>query len=372
MISCLVLTQCTADNFAEDENYYDPTLPSPQFARTSLSLPHVYTEEDMDGFWTDSSETITRASNHSNNTGLYGSPGSNWGVGNNSQFGGPFSFFGGYGSIFNPWSVGNSSPWFLNNGWGYNNGWNSYHTGSACMTPTIMDGILMVILGGGTMDGAITMGGPTQEPLTPIRYYKFVHKTNYSGSRPTKYQSFRGSGTSKTIGSSTSTGWRGIIESATSLQESQVQKNVRSSYPRSNSASSYTTKRNESSKENSSRMYNDNNRSRSYQLAPERTNNSSRSYSPSPSRNTRTSNSNSSNSRRLSRKFTLLLAFFSLIVQGQDLDYFAELSNPLAFGDSRNNAMAGNMIAMSGSLTALAHNCDCRTLPQRCIHDRCK
>ncbi len=59
----------------------------------------------------------------------------------------------------------------------------------------------------------------------------------------------------------------------------------------------------------------------------------------------------------MSRKFTLLLAFFSaLIIQGQDLDYFAELSNPLAFGDSRSNAMAGNMIAMSGSLTALAHN----------------
>jgi hypothetical protein len=38
---------------------------------------------------------------------------------------------------------------------------------TACMTPTIMDGILMVILGGGTMDGAITMGGPTQEPLAP-------------------------------------------------------------------------------------------------------------------------------------------------------------------------------------------------------------
>ena len=53
MISCLVLTSCSnaislIDNFAEDENYYDPTLPSPQFARTSLSLPHVYTEEDMD------------------------------------------------------------------------------------------------------------------------------------------------------------------------------------------------------------------------------------------------------------------------------------------------------------------------------------
>ena len=37
----------------------------------------------------------------------------------------------------------------------------------ACMTTTVMDGILMVILGGGTMDGAITMGGPTQEPLAP-------------------------------------------------------------------------------------------------------------------------------------------------------------------------------------------------------------
>ena len=36
-----------------------------------------------------------------------------------------------------------------------------------CMTPTVMDGILMVILGVGTMDGVITMGGPTQEPLVP-------------------------------------------------------------------------------------------------------------------------------------------------------------------------------------------------------------
>ena len=35
------------------------------------------------------------------------------------------------------------------------------------MTPTIMDGILMVILGGGTIDWAITIGGPTQEPLAP-------------------------------------------------------------------------------------------------------------------------------------------------------------------------------------------------------------
>lgn len=38
---------------------------------------------------------------------------------------------------------------------------------TACMTPTVMDGILMVILGGGTMVGAITMGGQTQEPLAP-------------------------------------------------------------------------------------------------------------------------------------------------------------------------------------------------------------
>ena len=38
---------------------------------------------------------------------------------------------------------------------------------TACMTPTVMDGILMVILGVGTTDGVITMGGPTQEPLVP-------------------------------------------------------------------------------------------------------------------------------------------------------------------------------------------------------------
>ena len=59
----------------------------------------------------------------------------------------------------------------------------------------------------------------------------------------------------------------------------------------------------------------------------------------------------------MSRKFALLLTLLSvLFIKGQDLDYFSELSNPLGFGDSRNNAMAGNMIAMSGSLTALAHN----------------
>ena len=40
----------------------------------------------------------------------------------------------------------------------------------------------------------------------------------------------------------------------------------------------------------------------------------------------------------------------------QDLDYFSELSAPLSFGDSRFNAMAGNMASMSGSLTALALN----------------
>ncbi len=102
VISCLVLTSCSnaislADNFAEDENYYDPTLPSPQFARTSLSLPHVYTEEDMDGFWTDSSETSTRASNHSNNTGLYGSPGSNWGLATILNLEGHFPFLGDMG-----------------------------------------------------------------------------------------------------------------------------------------------------------------------------------------------------------------------------------------------------------------------------------
>lgn len=320
VISCLVLTSCSnaislADNFAEDENYYDPTLPSPQFARTSLSLPHVYTEEDMDGFWTDTSETSTRPSDNSNSTGLYGSPGSNWGIGNNTHFGGPFSFFGGYGPMFNPWSSGNNPYWLSNygwgigNSWGYNNGWNSYHTswnngwGYGIYDPysygwNPYGNSWGWNNGWGNNNGWTNTGtsgsgsGTTNSSI----------KTIYSGSRPTKYQSFHGSGSSsgRTLGGSSSntSGWRGIIESATSLQETQAQKNVRSSYPRSNGASSYTTKRHQSSKQNSARMYNDNNRSRSYQSSPERTNNSSRSYSPSPSRNTRTSNSNSSNSRR--------------------------------------------------------------------------
>ena len=38
---------------------------------------------------------------------------------------------------------------------------------TACMTPIVMDGILMVILGVGTMDGVITMGGTTQVLLVP-------------------------------------------------------------------------------------------------------------------------------------------------------------------------------------------------------------
>lgn len=46
----------------------------------------------------------------------------------------------------------------------------------------------------------------------------------------------------------------------------------------------------------------------------------------------------------------------TLSVYSQDLDYFAELGAPLSFGDSRFNAMAGNMVSMSGSMTALALN----------------
>jgi hypothetical protein len=47
-----------ADNYAEDENYYDPTLPSPQFARTSLTLPQSYSEEELDDIWTNSTEVV--------------------------------------------------------------------------------------------------------------------------------------------------------------------------------------------------------------------------------------------------------------------------------------------------------------------------
>ena len=53
---------------------------------------------------------------------------------------------------------------------------------------------------------------------------------------------------------------------------------------------------------------------------------------------------------------TFLFLALHLTSSAQDLDYFAELNAPLSFGDSRFNALAGNMVGMSGSLTALALN----------------
>ena len=58
--------------------------------------------------------------------------------------------------------------------------------------------------------------------------------------------------------------------------------------------------------------------------------------------------------RKLSATFLFLA--LHLTSSAQDLDYFAELNAPLSFGDSRFNALAGNMVGMSGSLTALALN----------------
>ena len=53
---------------------------------------------------------------------------------------------------------------------------------------------------------------------------------------------------------------------------------------------------------------------------------------------------------------TFLFLALHLTSSAQDLDYFAELNAPLSFGDSRFTALAGNMVGMSGSLTALALN----------------
>lgn len=58
--------------------------------------------------------------------------------------------------------------------------------------------------------------------------------------------------------------------------------------------------------------------------------------------------------RKLSAIF--LCIALHLTSSAQDLDYFAELNAPLSFGDSRFTALAGNMVGMSGSLTALALN----------------
>ncbi|MEZ7939035.1 MAG: hypothetical protein ACKVHS_01455 [Flavobacteriales bacterium] len=57
-------------------------------------------------------------------------------------------------------------------------------------------------------------------------------------------------------------------------------------------------------------------------------------------------------------KLTLFSAIFlsCFSTKGQDLDYFAQLNQPMTFGDARYNGLSGAMVAMSGSFSALALN----------------
>ena len=142
-ISYALLVSCSsavslADNYTEDENYYDPTLPSPQFARTSLTLPQSYSEEEMDDIWTNSTEVVAPENSSQGSIWWNNTPSSGWsntGFNSFNRPGSSFSFFGGMGPMFNPWSPWNNPAWVWNNGWGigntygqgygWNNGWNN-------------------------------------------------------------------------------------------------------------------------------------------------------------------------------------------------------------------------------------------------------
>ena len=58
------------------------------------------------------------------------------------------------------------------------------------------------------------------------------------------------------------------------------------------------------------------------------------------------------------KKTRALALLFLLWVEGsgQSVDYFAELNQPVVWGDARYNSLSGAMTAMSGSFTALAEN----------------
>ena len=93
------------DNYAEDENYYDPTLPSPQFARTSLTLPQSYSEEELDDIWTNSTEVVAPENSSQGSIWWNNTPSSGWsntGFNSFNRPGSSFSFFGGMGPMFNP------------------------------------------------------------------------------------------------------------------------------------------------------------------------------------------------------------------------------------------------------------------------------
>ena len=136
------------ENYFEDENFYNPTLPSPQFALESLKSTDIYSELDYDQFWDTTAQAVTsETGDHTgrSNRGGYGMSSNatvfqtnSFGWGQGLGYGIPHMF----GSTwYNPWQLGPSNYWnefmfggyghnslnpypygFTNNGYGFNNG----------------------------------------------------------------------------------------------------------------------------------------------------------------------------------------------------------------------------------------------------------
>ncbi|HBB81514.1 MAG TPA: hypothetical protein DCZ98_06765, partial [Cryomorphaceae bacterium] len=158
-ISYALLTACgtnvsLTENYFEDENFYNPSLPSPQFALESLKSNDIYSELDYDQFWDTTGQVMT--SKTGVNTGRSNRGG--YGISTNSSFIQTNSFGWGQGlgygiphmfgsTWYNPWQLGPSNYWnefmfggyghnslnpypygFSNNGYGYNNGF-GYNNG---------------------------------------------------------------------------------------------------------------------------------------------------------------------------------------------------------------------------------------------------
>ncbi len=339
-ISYALLIGCSsavslADNYAEDENYYDPTLPSPQFARTSMTLSQSYSEEELDDIWTNSSEVIVPENSSQggilwNNTPSSGL--SNTGFNSFNRPGSSFSFFGGTGSMINQWSPWNNPAWVLNNGWGmgytygpgygWNNGWgwhdpfgwnNGWNNGWGYSYDPYRYGYGYNPYGWNNGWGwnnnswSSTGGNSSGTGTTSTTTTNSTTRTNYGNRRPSKYTSTRGAGVSSgrntgtTSGTTKSTGWRGIIEAANSFQqEAAAQQNVRSSVQTTSRRSSSNNAASRSytrPTQRSSRTY-DRSNTKSYNSKPSRTYDPGTSTSPSPSRSTRSQSSNSSSGRR--------------------------------------------------------------------------
>ncbi|CAI8353595.1 MAG: Uncharacterised protein [Cryomorphaceae bacterium] len=236
-LSYALLTACSTpvsltDNYFEDENYYNPTLPSPYFAgATTPSASDDPQQMDYDALWGDDNDfsqnaPVVRPQGGNTHFSWGFSPGMSaisgssfwrWRLMQQNYMYGttPYGFqpFQGGGQWHNnmwqdPWSpqwntFGYSSGWGSNgwydpwnpygNGWGnngWNNPWNSYSYGN------------------GLNNNAWTNNGSNGT----IR-----SGTNYGGARPSKYNTSRGNSASTGKTSDTPdrpkqpTGWSGIL-----------------------------------------------------------------------------------------------------------------------------------------------------------------